>query len=186
MEPVRVIELDIREIAPKALWANVLLVVIFAAAYHFFAEPLSFGFSWWAVLFFTAGYAALIVLHELFHLIGFIVFGKAPISSLDYGFDLDMGIAYATTSRAIPIKAMKKALLLPFWMTAAIPAALGFWLESQTLMLLAAMLAAGAYGDFHMYRALLQERNDSWVLDDPKLPRLRIYAGDPNEKSTGE
>ncbi|HSP22658.1 MAG TPA: DUF3267 domain-containing protein [Planococcus sp. (in: firmicutes)] len=186
MEPVRIIELDIREIAPKALWANALLVVIFAAAYHFFAEPLSFNFSWWAILFFTAGYVVLIVLHELFHLIGFVVFGKAPFSSLNYGLDLDMGIAYATTSHAIPNKAMKKALLLPFWVTAAIPAALGFWMDSQTLVLLAAMLAAGAYGDFHMYRALLREPDDSWILDDPKLPRLRVYADNPNEKSTGE
>lgn len=186
MEPVRIIELDIREIAPKALWANALLVVIFAAAYHFFVEPLSFNFSWWAILFFTAGYAVLLVLHELFHLIGFVVFGKAPFSSLDYGLNLDMGIAYATTSRAIPNKAMKKALLLPFWMTAAIPAALGFWVDSQTLVLLAAMLAAGAYGDFHMYRALLRESDDSWILDDPELPRLRVYADNPNEKSTGE
>lgn len=186
MEPIRVIELDIKEIAPKALWANALLVVIFAAAYHLLAAPLSFSFSLWAILFFVAGYAILIALHELFHLIGFVIFGKVPISSLAYGFELDMGIAYATTTRAMPNKAMKKALLLPFWMTAALPAALGFWFESQTLVLLAAMLAAGAYGDFHMYRALLQERNDSWVLDDPKLPRLRIYADNPNEKSTGE
>ena len=186
MEPLRVIELDIKEIAPKALWANVLIVVLFAAAYHLAVEPLSFSFSWWAILFFVIGYAALIVLHELFHLIGFVLFGKVPLSSLDYGMDLDLGVAYATTSRAIPNKAMKKALLLPFWMTAALPAVLGFWLESQTLVLLAAMLAAGAYGDFHMYRALLHEHSDSWVLDDPKLPRLRVYADDPNEKSTGE
>lgn len=186
MEPIRVIELDIKEIAPKALWANVLLLVIFAAAYHVFAAPLSFGFSLWAILFFIAGYAILIVLHELFHLIGFMMFGNVPLSSLDYGFDLDMGIAYATTTIAMPNKAMKKALLLPFWMTAALPAAIGFWLESQTLVLLSAMLAAGAYGDFYMYRVLRKEQDDCWVLDDPKLPRLRVYADNPNEKSTGE
>lgn len=186
MEPIRVIELNIKEIAPKALWANAWLLVFAAAAYHLLTAPLSFNFSWWAILFFVAGYIMLIVLHEFFHLLGFVIFGKVPLSSLDYGFDLDMGIAYATTTIAMPNKAMKKALLLPFWMTAFIPAIIGFWIESQTLVLLAAMLAAGAYGDFYMYRVLRKERDDCWVLDDPKLPRLHVYTDNPNEKSTGE
>jgi hypothetical protein len=183
MTPDRIIELKLEEIAPKFLWINVGLLVLFAAVFHFFAEPLSFRFSWPGIFFFIAGYLVLIVLHELFHLIGFVLFGKVAISSLDYGVDLKLGVAYATTNTPLKNTAMRKALLLPFWTTAVLPTIAGFWLGSQVLVLLGAMLAAGALGDFWMYRELLKERKDAWVLDDPALPRLNIYESYPIEKS---
>ncbi|MGI2328436.1 DUF3267 domain-containing protein [Planococcus sp. YIM B11945] len=183
MKPDRVIELKLEEIALKFFWANVLLLVAFAAAYHFFNEPLSFAFSWTSILFFISGYIVLIVLHELFHLVGFVLFGKVALSSLNYGVDLKLGIAYATTSTPVPNHAMRKVLLLPFWTTAIFPAFAGFWLDSQVLVLLGALLAAGAFGDFWMYRELLKERKEAWVLDDPALPRLLIFEHRPNEKS---
>lgn len=186
MEPTHTIELKMEEIAPKALWTNVFLVVLFAAAYHYLAEPLSFRFSLTGIFLFIFGYIALIVLHEAFHLIGFLLFGKVTLASLKYGVNLKLGIAYATTTTALRNKAMKKALLLPFWTTAVIPTVLGFWLDSQVLVLLGAMLAAGAIGDFYMYQALLKERKDAWVLDDPELPRLHIYEHNPNQKSADQ
>lgn len=183
MKPDRIIELKLDEVAPKFLWINIGLVVLFAAVYHFFAEPLTFRFSWPGILFFIIGYLALIVLHELFHLIGFVLFGNVAISSLDYGVDMKLGVAYATTSTPVQNKAMRKALLLPFWTTAVLPTLIGFWLNNQVLVLLGAALAAGALGDFWMYRELLKERKDAWVLDDPNLPRLNIYEHHPNKKS---
>src|SRR5690606_30906809 len=131
MEPHKVIDLNIEEIAPKALWFNVVLVIGFALAYQLFREPLSFGFSLFGVLYFFGGYALLIVLHELFHLIGFVVFGKVPISSLQYGLNLKMGIAYATSDRPVKNRAMRAVLLLPFWMTAVLPTVIGFWIGDQ-------------------------------------------------------
>lgn len=184
MEPVRIIELDLEKLAPKLLWANLLLLAAFAAAYHFFGQPLSFGFSWSGIAFFIFGYIILIILHEIFHLIGFVLFGKVALSSLNYGVNLKMGIAYATTSTPVQNKAMRKVLLLPFWTTAVLPTIMGFWFDSQTTVLLGAMLAAGAIGDFIMYKELRQEKDDTWILDDPALPRLHIYNERPNNKST--
>lgn len=179
MKPHKIIDLNIEEIAPKALWFNVLLVVSFALAYQLFREPLTFGFSLFGILYFFGGYALLIVLHELFHLIGFVVFGKVPVSSLQYGLNLKMGIAYATSDRPVKNRAMRAVLLLPFWMTAVLPAAAGFWIGDQVLVLLGAMLAAGAFGDFLMYRELRKEPDGAWILDDPKLPRLHVYSSYP-------
>lgn len=186
MERSRIIAMEIRKVAPKALWANVLLLAGAAAAFHLLVKPLDFTFSISGILFFIIGYAVLIFLHELFHLIGFILFAKVPISSLDYGLNLDMGVAYATTIQPIPVKAMKKTLLLPFWMTAILPGIIGYWIGDQILVLLAAMLAAGAYGDFYMYKALLKEPDNAWVIDDPELPRLHIYDKKPHSKSPDE
>lgn len=183
MTPSHIIELKMDEIAPKALWFNVILLVAFAAAYHLFNEPLAFHFSIGGILFFLIGYLVLIVVHEFFHLIGFVLFGKLPVSSLNYGINLKMGIAYATTSRPIRNHAMRKVLLLPFWTTAFLPTVLGFWFDSQVLVLLGAMLTAGAFGDFVMYGKLRKEKNAAWIIDDPSLPRLHVYERYPQNES---
>lgn len=183
MAPSHIIEVKMDEIAPKALWFNVVLLVVFAVAYHFFNEPVSLRFSLSGILFFLTGYVALIVLHEVFHLIGFVLFGKVPVSSLNYGINLKMGIAYATTSKPVQNHVMRKVLLLPFWTTAVIPTVLGFWFDSQVLVLLGAMLTAGAFSDFVMYRELRKEKNAAWIIDDPSLPRLHIYDYYPENES---
>ena len=175
MKPDRIIELKMDEVAPKALWFNVILLVIFAAFFHIFSGPLSFTFSLGGILLFIIGYLLLIVLHELFHLIGFLLFAKVKRSSLNYGVIWEMGVAYATTNTPVQTRAMRKVLLLPFWTTAVVPTIIGFWLDSQVLVLLGAMLAAGAAGDFLMYRELLKEKKDAWIVDDPELPRLLLY-----------
>lgn len=184
MKTARVIELKLEEIAPKLLWINVLLVTVFAAAYHLFTEPLSFGFSILGIAYFIVGYIVLIVLHELFHLIGFVVFGKVALSSLKYGVELSKGYAYATSSSPLKNKAMRKVLLLPFWTTAVVPTIIGFWIEDQILVLLGAMLAAGAAGDFLMYRKLRKEKDEAWILDDQSLPRLYVYDEYPDSESS--
>ena len=109
MTPTHIIELKMEEIAPKALWFNVILLAAFAAAYHFLNEPLSFYFSLSGILLFLIGYLLLIVAHEIFHLIGFVVFGKVPVSSLNYGLNLKLGVAYATTNKPLQNHAMRKA-----------------------------------------------------------------------------
>ena len=183
MLPTRTIELKIDELASKARWFNVVVVIVFAGLYHIFNEALVFRFSLSGLLFFLFGYVGLIVVHELFHLIGFVVFGKVPISSLTCGVNLKLGIAYATTSAPVQNYAMRKVLLLPFWTTAFVPTVLGFWFDSQVLVLLGALLTAGALGDFIMYSKLRKEKNAAWILDDPLLPRLHVYTEYPQHKS---
>lgn len=180
MTPSSIIELKLEEITPKLMWINIWVVVAFAAGYHFIAEPLVFSFSFFGIVYFIAGYIVLIILHELFHLIGFVLFGKVPLSSLNYGLDLSKGYAYATSSAPVQNKQMRKVLLLPFWTTAVIPTIIGFWIQDQVLVLLGAMLAAGAAGDFFMYRELRKEKDEAWILDDPVLPRLVVYDDFPD------
>ncbi|MEG0260218.1 MAG: DUF3267 domain-containing protein [Lysinibacillus sp.] len=118
----------------------------------------------------------LIALHEVFHLIGFMIFGGAKYKELDYGLNLKLGVAYATTTKPICNAAMKKALLLPFWTTGVVPTLIGFTIDNYTIVLLGAMLIAGAIGDFYMYKELRKFPNDAFVKDDPKLPKLYVYT----------
>lgn len=176
-EPV-VIELDIKKLMVDNIVLTIGLVILFIAIqYGCFKD---FQFSFWQmiigiILFFTL-YIVFIVLHEAFHLIGFLIFGSVPFKSLKYGINLELGVAYATTDQPLPNHAMKKALLLPFWTTGVIPTLVGFYVNSTVLLVVGACLIAGAVGDFAMYKELRKYPKDALVQDDPNLPKLYVYS----------
>lgn len=174
------IEIDLKRVAWSSLIQTVLLSIIGLIVYVFFYGTIQITFSFWVFLLVCVGYVLLIILHECFHLIGFWLFGKVPWSSMNYGVNLKMGIAYATTSLPLPNKAMKRALLLPFWMTGVLPMFAGYVLEMPSLILLGAWLIAGAAGDFAMYKELRKYDPDIFIKDDPEKPKLYVL------KNTGK
>jgi len=86
-----------------------------------------------------------------------------------------MGVAYATADQLMDNKGIRKALLLPFWMTGVLPAVLALYFNDGVLLLLGAMLIGGAAGDFAMYKELKKFPDDALVKDDPELPKLYVY-----------
>ncbi|QCR34322.1 DUF3267 domain-containing protein [Lysinibacillus sp. SGAir0095] len=170
-----IIMLDMKKIAKMNMWLTLGLSVGFFMVNGFIHQQFSVSISFWNILLFIASYIILIALHEVFHLLGFMIFGKVKFNQLEYGVNLKLGIAYATTTQPLPNKAMKKSLLLPFWTTGVIPSIIGFTVQSNILLLLGAFLIAGAIGDFYMYKELRKFPNTSLVKDDPELPRLYVY-----------
>jgi hypothetical protein len=176
--PDKIIEIDLPKVAKSSLaitaGALLLLWILKVVIEREFLFSLSLG----TVVFFIVGYILLIILHELFHLLGFRLFGGVPWRKMIVGVNLKMGIAYATTDQLMTNRAIRKALLLPFWMTGVIPAIIGLYMGSGLLISLSALLIGGAAGDFAMYKEL-KELPDDWVVnDDPELPRLYVYSPD--------
>lgn len=169
-----IIEIDIKKVAWQSLWMTIVFSLLGLIIYILVYKEFEINFSLLGIFLFLIGYLLLIVLHEAFHLIGFWAFGKVPWNKMDYGVNLKLGVAYATTSIPIPNKSMKKALLLPFWTTGIIPMLFGYGIESPLLVLLGAWLVAGAAGDFAMYRELRKYPNDILIKDDPALPVLYV------------
>ena len=174
-EPDQLIEIDLPKVARSGLGLTVLSWILLLIALVLIKGEFSFTFTIWTILNFIIGYILLIVLHEFFHLLGFRIFGKVPWKSMIVGVNLKMGIAYATTDKLMTNKAIRQALLLPFWTTGVVPAVLGLALENGLLIGLAAFLIGGAAGDFAMYKELRKLPNDWVVKDDPELPRLYVY-----------
>lgn len=170
-----IIELDMKKIIKANIWLTFILMLLFFFINSLIHQQISIRFSFIDIIIFVVAYIVLIVLHEVFHLIGFMIFGKVPYKHLDYGVNLELGIAYATTSKPLHNQAMKKALLLPFWTTGVIPTLVGFYLDSTMLVLLGAVLIAGAIGDFYMYKELRKFPAKALVKDDPKLPKLYVF-----------
>ena len=176
-EPI-VIELDIKKLMVDNIVLTIGLAILFLGIQYIYYK--NFHFSFWQMivgilLFFTL-YIMFIILHEAFHLLGFLIFGGVPITSLKYGINLELGVAYATTDQPLPNHAMKKALLLPFWTTGVLPTLVGFYINSSVLLVVGACLIAGAIGDFAMYKELRKYPKDALVQDDPTLPKLYVYS----------
>lgn len=170
-----IIELNMHKIAKVNVWLTVILLALFIVTNSVIHQRFPALFSFLDFLYFIVGYCILIVLHEVFHLIGFMIFGKVAYRDLDYGLNLKLGVAYATTKKVLTNSAMKKALLLPFWTTGVLPTFIGFYLDNFLLVSLGAFLIAGAVGDFHMYKELKKFPNNVLVKDDPRLPKLYVY-----------
>lgn len=174
-QPTQIIELNLQRIAWQSFLGTALLSILLILLKAFLHNDFHFNLSLINLILFISGYILLIVLHELSHLIGFVLFGKVPWSSLNYGVNLKLGIAYATTHEPLRNKAMKRVLLLPFWTTGVLPTVIGLWMNHSLLVLLGAFLIAGAFGDFAMYKELRKVSNNAFIKDDPELPKLYVY-----------
>lgn len=174
-DPNKIIDIDLPKVAKNGLVLTILTLIGLMIIMILIEGQLSFSFNIWKVLAFIIGYLLLIILHELFHLLGFRVFGKVPWKSMVVGVNLKMGIAYATTDKLMTNRAIQKALLLPFWTTGVVPAIVGLATGNGVLIGLAAFLIGGAAGDFAMYKELRKLPDDWLVKDDPERPRLYVF-----------
>ncbi|MER1958652.1 MAG: DUF3267 domain-containing protein [Solibacillus sp.] len=170
-----IIELNMQKIMRDNIILTIVLVILMIALNALIHQRFTFDFSLVDYIYLFTAYILLIILHEAFHLIGFMIFGGVPYKDLDYGVNLKLGIAYATTKQPLTNAAMKKALLLPFWMTGVVPTVIGLALDNFLIVFVGALLMAGAIGDFYMYKELRKYPNDAVVKDDPKEPKLYVY-----------
>ncbi len=173
--PTKIIELDLQQIGKTNLLWTISLSVLLLLGNSIVHQDFSVEMSWLGFLFFIIGYTLLIIMHEVVHLIGFIVFAKVSWRSLEFGINLKLGVAYATTKEPVQNKALRNVLILPFWLTGIFPAFVAISINSPLLALLSAWLIAGAAGDFAMIKELRTIHNDAWIRDDPELPKLYIF-----------
>ena len=170
-----VIELNMKKIARDNLILTIILIVLLVGLNALIHQRFTGEFTLFDFFNFFVAYIVLIILHEAFHLIGFMLFGGVPYKELDYGINLKLGVAYATTKKPLTNAAMKKALLLPFWTTGIVPTIIGLTLDNFMIVIVGAFLIAGAMGDFYMYKELRKYPNDAIVKDDSKEPKLYVY-----------
>lgn len=181
--PDEIVDVDLSTIAKKGICLTVIPLAILLLI-HFIIEGLYFKFTGYTLLFLFGGYIFLVVLHEFFHLFGFRVFANVPWKRMKVGIDLKAGLAYATTDKLMTNRAIRRALLLPFWLTGILPALIGLYIGSGVLVILSALLIGGAVGDFIMYNQLKKLPDDWLIKDDPQLPRLYVYSPERIKKNS--
>ncbi len=181
-QPDKLIGFNIRKVHFQAFiltLAAILAGFVFLIIFH---SKISFSFSIWSFTGAVILYILLIVLHEAFHLLGFVIWGKCQKADLIYGINSELGVAYAGTKKTLSVKAMRKALMLPFWITGLLPFLIGIWLNSKSLMIVSSFLIGGAAGDFSMYFQLRKLPKSAFILDDATKPILYVYNKKPEQK----
>ncbi len=181
-EPNEVIAIDLPKVAKNSLLITIASLFLLWALHIAIVQKFSIAITLWSAVLLIVGYIILIVLHELFHLLGFRLFGGVPWKKMIVGVNLKLGVAYATTDQLMTNQAIRRALLLPFWITGVVPAIIGLATGNGLLINLAALLIGGAAGDFAMYKELRKLPGDWLVKDDPELPQLYVYAADTLDK----
>ncbi|OMP68051.1 DUF3267 domain-containing protein [Domibacillus epiphyticus] len=178
-EPDRTITFHIKKIQIQALIITIATLVLGAVMMAFIHLESGFNITFLNFFLWLVLYIILIILHEVFHLIGFVIWGKCNRSDLVYGINRELGVAYAGTKKIIQNQAMKKALLLPFWLTGFLPFIIGIWLNSAVLMTVSAFLIGGGAGDFSMYQQLRKVKKDAYIIDDINEPKLYVFEENP-------
>lgn len=176
-EKIDEFEIDIIALAkPMLNYTFILTALVFVI--HIFVNDLpiftvsDFIFG---ILLFIIYYFCLIFLHEVSHLIGFLLFTSSTLSSLSIGINLKKQIAYATTTEFMTIKGARKSIMLPFWLTGILPLIAGIYFDHLPLTLVSASLLVGAIADIKMDRKLKTLDKDLYILDDATNPKFHIY-----------
>lgn len=173
--PDHIIEIDLPTVAKQSIYFTIFSLVILLPVHFTLEKDVYFTITLSTLFLLLVGYILLIVLHEFFHLLGFRIFANVPWKRMKVGVDLKLGIAYATTDKLMTNRAMRKAILLPFWTTGLLPGIIGLSMGSGLLIILSAFLIGGAAGDFAMYKALKKLPDDWLIKDDPQLPKLYVF-----------
>lgn len=116
-----VIELNMKKIARDNLILTIILIVLLVGLNALIHQRFTGEFTLFDVFNFFVAYIVLIILHEAFHLIGFMLFGGVPYKELDYGINLKLGVAYATTKKPLTNADMKKHYYFHFGLQVLYP-----------------------------------------------------------------
>lgn len=183
-EPDQVIAIDMKKAQIHLLVLSLIAIAIGFLIAGVIHSEFTIHITFKKFLSFSVYYFVGIILHEFFHLFGFMLWGKCRWSDLVFGINKELGVAYAGTKKTLRNRTMKKALLLPFWLTGLLPFIVGIYLNDGPLIAASAFLIGGAAGDFAMYKQLREIRGDAYIIDDLERPQLYVYDDDPHRKET--
>lgn len=127
------------------------------------------------ILILIAIYIVLLILHELIHGFGFIVFCKAKRSDISFGVKLSKGYAYCSNKKPMTRNGYRLAIILPMIITGLIPAIIcAIFFDVKWVILFAAAFSGGS-GDIAMFISTLQYSKDKMFLDHPSAPAYYVY-----------
>lgn len=112
----------------------------------------------------------LIVLHELLHALGFIVFGKASTKEVKFGVAPKQGMVFCTCSKPMPAKAYLLALVIPVIVTGIIPLIIVTIVGNFFWIVLFSIMVSGGAGDLVMLNRVRKHNKEQLIMDHPKAP----------------
>jgi hypothetical protein len=110
----------------------------------------------------------LIVLHELCHAIGWIIFARVPASHISFGFAWKTLSPYAHAKTPMRADGYRGGVVLPGILTGLLPTLAGILTGQAWLTVPGAVLLSGALGDALVWWVIRDVPGDALVIDHPK------------------
>ena len=108
-----------------------------------------------------------IVLHELLHALGAIIFSKGKLSAVKFGFDKKTLSPYTHCKFPLFVWQYRIVLALPGIVLGILPGLLAVVLTSPEMLIFGIMFTVGALGDFLMFNILKGYNSGVRIKDHP-------------------
>lgn len=117
---------------------------------------------------FIVGMALGIALHEIVHGIFFAIFAKKSFYSVKFGILYKPVFAfYCHCKEPLKRKQYMIAAIMPLILIGILPSIYGFYNKNLLLIVIGFILTLGALGDVFMFKLLMKENKDIFILDHP-------------------
>jgi Putative zincin peptidase len=166
---MRDVSIPLSALMRPALGLSFALFIVSIAPYVLiWGLPSSWDFGAGEVLLVIGGLLLLVVAHEAFHAVGWIVFGGVPISEMRFGIDRKTLSPYAHARTPMMARGYRIGAALPGIVTGILPTVIGTLMGNGWLAFLGAFMVAGAVGDLLVLWAIRNVPSEARVVDHPK------------------
>ncbi len=158
---------------PWIAWMAIAVVVPYVAI-HGLAWPSSAGLFFARLFLFVVAYLVGVVIHELLHVVGMIIFGRVSLKSISYGHRLSEGVVYVHSKDPMSARAYRGVLMLPGIVTGLVPAIIGIVVGSFWITFYGWVMMASAVGDLAVLRLMRDVPPQVRVQDHPEEVGLLV------------
>ena len=119
-----------------------------------------------------------VIAHELLHGLGWMIFGKIPVTMINYGFHLKTLTPYAHCTKPLPVRAYRWGVIMPGLVLGIVPCIIGIVSGNASIMLFGQFFTLAAGGDVLILWLLRHIKPGQMVEDHPSAVGCYVIDGD--------
>lgn len=155
---------DIYNLSFLMLWFLGMTIFVLGA---FLPWEIEFRFPVDDLLILLGSTVVLFVIHEALHGLAAITWGKFPIKSLHFGFNMRLIVFYCHADRPMTVSAYRMFAILPMIVTTPVAGLIIWWDPAIWSLLFFSVVFCGCAGDVLVVFGIRGVENDKWIQDHP-------------------
>ena len=166
MEKKRDLSISMARANIAVLFISIPVVIVQLALFTLLHTPQNLGLTWNFVIFIGMLIAG-VMLHELIHGIGWVIFGHKPFSAIKFGFLWKSLTPYAHLKEPVEVNAYRLATFMPGFILGILAYVLSLLLGDGNLFWFSLFHTSAAGGDWLILWLIRKVQNGMLVEDHP-------------------
>ena len=166
MEKKRDLSISMARANIVVLFISIPVVIVQLALFTLLHGPQNLGLTWNFVIFIGVLIAG-VVLHELIHGIGWVIFGQKPFSAIKFGFLWKSLTPYAHLKESVEVNAYRLATFMPGFILGILTYVLSLLLGDGNLFWFSLFHTSAAGGDWLILWLIRKVQSGMLVEDHP-------------------